>query len=205
MTEGDEIRQALRDIHRYWFGELTAPDEFRRDKLDLWFRTSEETDRHIRDNWGALIPVAAAADWDIATLSREEAVALVVLLDQFPRNIFRGSGEAFACDAKARQTARALLAPGVNRFYRIERVALGIPFEHSEEIADQNYSLMYYGTLAVNAPPAWTDFGGVMLDFATKHRDIVRRFGRFPHRNAALGRDSTPEEAAFVAEKGMGY
>jgi uncharacterized protein (DUF924 family) len=198
-------RDTLRDIHRYWFGELKSPDDFPEDRTEIWFRQSDETDRHIRETFGRFIPEAAATAWDVGRLAREEGVALVVLFDQFPRNIFRDSAEAFAYDARAREIALALIATGRCRFFWVERAALAIPFEHSEDMADQDYAVMICAELAISAPERLREFCRDKLDYATKHRDIIRKFSRFPHRNAVLGRQSTPEEAAFVAAKGRGY
>jgi uncharacterized protein (DUF924 family) len=128
----------------------------------------------------------------------------VILLDQFPRNIFRTSGEAFACDGKARDLARRLI-DGRNRFHRVERSFLFLPFEHSEEAADQDLSVFLFAEDAVSAPESWTGTSRIYLDYAAKHRDLIRKFGRFPHRNAVLGRPSTPEEEAFLKEHGRGY
>ncbi len=195
----------LRDIHRFWFGELKSPDDLPGDKTDMWFRQSDATDNAIREQFGRFIPEAAAARFEIAGLSREEAVGLIVLLDQFPRNLFRNSGEAFACDARAREIALELLALGPRRYLPIERVFIALPFEHSESVDDQDYSILLIAELAVSAPPALKDYCRSTLDYATKHRDLIRKFGRFPHRNALLGRESTAEEKAFIAEKGRGY
>jgi uncharacterized protein (DUF924 family) len=195
----------LREIHRYWFGELKSPEDFPKDKTASWFTPSDAVDREIRDRFGKFIPEAAKVDWRAARLAAEEAVALVVLLDQFPRNMFRASAESFAYDPKARDISRQLIAGGLGRFYFIERVAIGIPFEHSEDVADQDYGQMLYGELAVIAPEPVREFCRVLLDYGAKHREIIRKFGRFPHRNALLGRESTPEELAFLAEMGRGY
>jgi uncharacterized protein (DUF924 family) len=195
----------LRDIHRFWFGELAAPDDFPKAHTDMWFDRSEEADSHIRQAYGPFLAEAAAIDWEPSRLSREEAVALVVLLDQFPRNMFRDRGEAFACDGKALATARALVAGGLDRFFFVERTAIALPFEHSEAIADQDYSVFLAAELAVTAPEALRDFCRGTLDYATRHRDVIRRFGRFPHRNALLGRPSTPDEVRFLAEHGRGF
>ena len=132
-------------------------------------------------------------------------VALVVLLDQFPRNLFRSSGEAFAYDWRAREIARALLATGFGRFFWVERIALVLPFEHSEELGDQDYAVLLSAELAVGAPENLRELCRGTLDYATRHRDIIRKFGRFPHRNGLLGRESTAEEAVFLAEKGRGW
>jgi uncharacterized protein (DUF924 family) len=201
----EELKPILRDVHAYWLGALSGPDDLPRDKMDMWFKQSDATDETIRARFGRYIAPAAEAPFDIAALSREEAVGLVILLDQFPRNIFRAGGQAFAYDSRAREIATALLGLGPRRYYTIERVFIGLPFEHSESIDDQDYSLLICAELAVSAAPAFKEYCRETLDFATRHRDLIRKFGRFPHRNALLGRESTPEEAAFLAEHGRGY
>src|SRR5262249_38169651 len=113
-------RTVLREIHRFWFGDLRSPTDIDKDRTAVWYKQSDATDREIGGRFGPFIPEAAATAWDVAALSREEAVALVVLLDQFPRNLFRQSGEAFAYDAKARAIARALIATGLDRFFFVE-------------------------------------------------------------------------------------
>jgi uncharacterized protein (DUF924 family) len=201
----DELKPILRDVHAYWFGDLAGPDDLPRDRMEMWFKQSDATDETIRERFGQYIAPAAQAAFAIASLSREEAVGLVVLLDQFPRNIFRTSGEAFAYDRRAREVATELIGLGPRRYYHIERVFIALPFEHSEAIDDQDYAVLIFAELAVSAAPALKDYCRTTLDYATKHRDLIRKFGRFPHRNALLGRDSTPEEAAFLAEHGRGY
>lgn len=202
--EQTALQPVLRDIHRYWFGDLKAPTEKNPEKAKIWFRQSEETDTHIRETYGPYIARAAAIDWDLDALSREEQVALVVLLDQFPRNIYRTSGEAFAYDAKAQAIAGKLIAGGLDRFFLHEQTFVCVPFEHSEDIADQDYAVLLFARMAVHAPADWKDDRREGLDYATKHRDIIRKFRRFPHRNAMLGRDSSLEELEFL-KGGRGY
>jgi uncharacterized protein (DUF924 family) len=198
-------KSILSDIHAFWFGDLKADDDFPKDKAAIWFNVTDATDAAIRDRFGGYLDEARIANWNLSSLSRREAIALVVLLDQFPRNIFRTSGEAFAYDEKARDIARRLVASGPDKFFWVERTFLFLPFEHSEDAADQDRSVMYYAELAVTAPETLLGYMRGNLDYATKHRDIIRRFGRFPHRNAMLGRTSTPEELAFLKEHGRGY
>jgi len=197
-------RKILGEVYRYWFGSLSGPDDFPKEKSEIWFKQSDSTDSFIRDSFGAAIPEAANAEWNLGELAREEQIALVILLDQFPRNIFRTSGEAFAYDAKARDLARRLI-DGRHRFHRVERSFLFLPFEHSEEAADQDLSVLLFAEDAVSAPESWTKTSRIYLDYATRHRDLISKFGRFPHRNAVLGRPSTPEEEAFLKEHGRGY
>src|SRR5262249_17810026 len=122
-----------------------------------------------------------------------ECLALVVLLDQFPRNMFRGEPRAFATDGLARDAARALL-PRPGELTPDERLFAYLPFEHSESLADQDL-----------ACERMNDFEPDLLRYALRHREIIARFGRFPHRNAILGRTSTPEETEFLKEPGSGF
>ena len=123
----------------------------------------------------------------------EGALALVLLLDQIPRNVFRGSAHAFATDGLAREVARNAIAAGFDR--QVDpalRLFFYMPFEHSEDMADQDRAVQLFTAMG--------DAG--YLDYARRHRDVIARFGRFPHRNAVLGRISTPEERAWLAAGG---
>jgi uncharacterized protein (DUF924 family) len=193
----------LTDAYRYWLGTLSGRDDFPEAKAPLWFTRSDETDAHIRDAYGPHLASARAAGLD--GLDREQRVGLVIMLDQFPRNIFRQSGEAFAYDARAREIARELIAAGLEEYPLVERVFLFLPFEHSEDVADQDRAVRLYAELIDLAPEDQKERHREYLDYATRHRDLIRRFGRFPHRNAMLGRPSTPEEEAFAREHGRGY
>ncbi len=194
----------LDSVHAYWFGDLKAwddqPDEARR---KAWFRPTAEDDAHIRDTWGKHIDAARDAAWDLAALTRPQQVALVVMLDQFPRQIHRDSGEAFACDPAALAIARQLVGLW-RRFFVVEQTFVMLPFEHSEAITDQDISVKLFAERALEAPAALVESGRDQLDYATRHRDLIRKFGRFPHRNALLGRESTPEEIEFL-KGGRGF
>jgi uncharacterized protein (DUF924 family) len=121
----------------------------------------------------------------------------VILLDQFPRNMFRGTAEAFASDAKAREIANLALESGHDHdLAQEERLFLYLPLEHSEELADQERCVELMR--ALDETPLWHDY-------AVRHRDIIARFGRFPHRNAVLGRDSTAEECEFLMQPGSSF
>jgi uncharacterized protein (DUF924 family) len=122
-------------------------------------------------------------------------LALIILLDQFSRNLHRNSAEAFAADAKAREIARTAIERGIDRMFGdVERMFIYLPFEHSEVLADQDESVRLF-----------TALGEEMTRYAEEHRDVIRRFGRFPHRNAALGRISTPDELAYLAQPDAGF
>ncbi len=196
------LRPVLREIHGYWFGELAAPDEVPKDKSEMWFTRSDLTDDYIRDHFGSFLGPAAAVDWDVDALSGAEQAALVVLFDQFPRNLFRTSGEAFGYDEKARSITRRIDAAARGRLSMVEQLFLALPFEHHEDIADQDRYVWLIADMATNGPERFRDYARWALDHAMQHRDIIRRFGRFPHRNGLLGRTSTDEEKAFLGEKG---
>lgn len=191
-------------VHDFWFGALDGP-EAAPDRWELWFQQNDDFDRTIRERFGEALIEAAAADWDLGALTRTQQVGLVILLDQFPRNIHRSDGSAFAYDATARSHAETLIAGGVERFYLAERPFLFLPLMHSEAVADQDRCVSLLANEALRAPDAWIETFRLNLDFATKHRDLIRKFGRFPHRNAMLGRETTEEEAAFLAEHGRGF
>jgi len=182
----------------FWFGPPGSPVRFA--QRDVWFEVNPAFDAQCRERFGALRGRAAAgecADW---TLEAEPCLALVLLLDQFPRNLFRGSAAAFATDGQARDAARAALGRGFDRSLPASwRQFIYLPFEHSEDLADQELSVKLAGALARD--PAFAR----ALDYAQRHHAIIARFGRFPHRNAALGRMSTPEEEAFLKEPNSSF
>jgi len=194
----------LREAHDYWIGPLPDGDYFPQGRAKIWFERSDATDDHIREKFGPHLDEVATTDWPLEKLTREEGVGLVIFLDQFPRNIFRESPAAFAYDSRAREIAGALLERNPDGYHPCERMFLGLPLVHSEALADQDRAVSL-ATEIVAAMPAPNPFYGISLDAARKHRDIIRRFHRFPHRNAVLGRRSTPAEEAFMREHGRGY
>ena len=182
----------------FWFGPPRAPTRF--SQRDVWFKVDPAFDEQIRDQFGALRARAAAGDCADWVLEAEPCLALIIMLDQLPRNLFRGQAQAFATDAMARDAARAALSRGFDRSLPASwRQFIYLPFEHSEDLADQALSVKLAGNLARD--PAFAR----VLDYAQRHQAIVARFGRFPHRNAALGRKSTAEEEAFLKEPGSSF
>lgn len=168
------------DVLSFWFEELSAED---------WFRKSDATDEAIRDRFLDLHRAIAAETPESLASNREQARAAIIVLDQFPRNMFRGTPEAFASDATALAISRIALEKHYDEgLGKPERQFLYMPFMHSETPADQERSVSLYGALGDEN----------VLKYAIAHRDIVARFGRFPHRNAILGRKTTAEEAEFL-------
>ena len=172
-----------RAVLDFWFKE-TDPK--------LWFKTDAALDESIRSRFLAAVTEARAGRYDDWMNSAEGSLALLILLDQFPRNLFRGSGEAFASDAKAREVTRHAVARGFDvETPKPIRQFFYMPLMHSEEPADQEASVKLSGERRGENSDTYK--------YALLHQDVIRRFGRFPGRNAALGRASTPEEDAFLA------
>ena len=197
--------EVLDEIYDYWFGEAGSPDALDPDRILFWMNQRDETDAEIKQRFAHLIEPAAATEWDIDALTQRQAIALVVLLDQFPRNVYRTGPKAYAYDHLARDIVKKLTAKGWDRFNAMEEWLLGLPFVHHEDLGSQDYAVMLASHAAVHATNGSTDAWRETLDQATRHRDLIRRFGRFPHRNEALGRSSSPEEVAFMAEHGRGF
>lgn len=176
-----------------WFG----PEPVWR---EAWFRADAAFDAAIADRFGSLLPPAARGALDAWGNTAAGAVALCVVMDQFPRNIHRGSSLAYAWDGRARALAGSALARGLDQAVpALHRLFLMMPFMHSENLLDQDRAVSL--TAALAAEP----WAGTCVVSASGHRDAIRRFGRFPARNAALGRPNTLEELTFLAENPEGF
>ena len=178
---------AIRDILDFWFLPLSDAGHGR--KRELWWKSTPEFDAAIADRFGALIDAAMAGRLDSWRKSPDGALALIVLCDQFPRNVHRGTRRAFSGDARAREVARHALAHGYPAAYPNDmRLFFYMPLQHSEDLGDQDLCCSLFATL-----------GNPDNDrYAREHRDIVARFGRFPHRNEAMGRACTAEELEYL-------
>jgi uncharacterized protein (DUF924 family) len=181
----------------FWFG---APGSAEHGQTrDLWFTKQTATDALISARFGTLVESALRGELDAWSGTLRGALAQIVLLDQFTRNAFRDTPRAFAGDARALTVAQALVDAGHDRaLSRHERWFVYLPFEHAESLPLQERAVALFTQLAddgLDAPLAW----------AIKHRDVIARFGRFPHRNAILGRASSPEEVAFLAQPGSRF
>lgn len=177
-----------REVISFWFDDAVR---------GRWFGANDaQFDLLIRDRFGVLYRACVDQSIDAALASTERALATIIVLDQFPRNMFRGTPEAFAQDGLARAVAAEGIARGLDRELSVdERLFFYLPFEHSEDLADQERVVALIEGLG-NA-----DY----TRFAVAHRDIIARFGRFPHRNAILGRTSSDAEKAFLLEPGSSF
>jgi uncharacterized protein (DUF924 family) len=184
-----------REVLDFWFGSKGQLQSAR----DLWFRKSAATDSEIRDRFGASIELALGGALDSWRRDLQGRRALILLLDQFTRNVYRDTPRAFAGDPAALALARAMVAGGEDRSCDpYERWFIYLPFEHSESLADQDDSVRLFRALADDGLPS-------ALDWAERHREVIRRFGRFPHRNAILGRVSSAEELEFLRQPGSSF
>ncbi|HZI12407.1 MAG TPA: DUF924 family protein [Myxococcus sp.] len=191
------------EVLDFWFGRPADPvrnPESARQR-DFWFEKDTAFDEEFRRRFLALHERAAAGELDAWKDEPRSCLALLLLLDQLPRNVFRGTPRAFATDARAREVARHALARGLDlALPPVWRWFVYLPFEHSEDVYDQRLSVFLFELLALNQPGQREP-----LDYAVRHRDIIERFGRFPHRNATLERPGTPEEEAFLQEPGSSF
>jgi len=193
-------------IWQFWFGEEADDLVTSQRQAALWWAKDEATDRLIRQRFETTLAAAADGRLDDWADSAEGVLALILLTDQFPRNMYRGEARAFAFDAQARRWCRHALERRIDAALRpIERVFVYLPLEHSEALDDQRQVLELFGALQQQAPAGRRELYAGYLDFAQKHHDIIARFGRFPHRNAILGRPSTPEESAFLQQPGSAF
>jgi uncharacterized protein (DUF924 family) len=183
MSESTATVSWVKSVEHFWFSEIGA---------DVWFKPNAAIDESIRTRFLA-IHEQVVADFSptTATSSADRAVASVIVLDQFPRNMFRGTPRAFATDHFALAVAREAIERGFdNVLDKHRRLFMYLPFEHSENLYEQHRAVELIGILGDSE----------LLHYALAHRDIIARFGRFPHRNAILGRASTPEEVEFLKQ-----
>lgn len=184
-----------RDVLDFWFGD--DPQAWQPDR---WFRGQYTMDGVIQTQFRATLDIALTGLLDSWATTPDGALALVIVLDQFSRNIHRGTPRAFAGDAKARSIADAAIKAFADRAVTpVQRVFLYLPFEHSEDLEDQDRSARLFGSLA--AYPTLEE----CVTSAYQHRSVIAQFGRFPHRNAILRRKSTKAERAYLATPGSGF
>ena len=194
MIQDTQLPDRARALIDFWFGPPGDPERERH--REIWFKSSEEFDAALRREFLADYEKGAAGGLGSWEASPEGALALVLLLDQVPRNIFRGSARTYATDPAARVVADRALARGFDQMFPPAwRLFFYMPFHHSENLADQQRSVKLSETLPRNP-----DRRASLRRYGCPYIEVIERFGRFPHRNPILGRQSTPEELAFLAE-----
>ena len=200
LTTADDRAEA---ILTFWFGEPKDPDYGTYRKQ--WFTKSDAFDEQIRQHFLADYEKAAAGHYAPWRTVPERAIALLLLFDQFPRNLFRGTPRSFATDDQALAIAQDLVNKGTDKaLMPAHRFFAYLPFEHSEDRAHQDCCVELMQGLIEEVPTLDEGFNNG-LDYAIRHRDVIERFGRFPHRNEILGRESTPEEVEFLQQPGSRF
>lgn len=183
------MRDSRQDILHFWFEE-TDPVQ--------WFQVSEAFDDLVRERFKVIYDMARDGLCDSWQQDAAGALALCIVLDQFPRNMFRGTPQAFATDAQALKIARTAIDKGFDQLMPPEkRRFMYLPYEHSENMDDQKKSVALFEAMKEKDP--------VGYDYALRHLEVIEKFGRFPHRNAILGRENTPEEDEYLAQPGAGF
>jgi uncharacterized protein (DUF924 family) len=178
----------------FWFGDPASTDYGK--AKSFWFHSTPEIDQSIRKDYELTYKLASAGKLDDWVKTPQGCLALILVLDQFPRNMFRGTPQAYVSDEKALQTAKIAIRKGFDqKLQPFQRQFIYLPFMHSENPEDQQKSVELYKALGDEDN----------LKYAINHREIIMRFGRFPHRNVILNRPSTPEEKAFLQQPGSSF
>jgi uncharacterized protein (DUF924 family) len=198
--------ETANSIREFWFGLNPDDTIVAQERSKLWWNKDSEIDTEIRNRFEIYVEKAANYELDDWLETPSDRLALILLIDQFSRNIYRNTPQSFQFDSLARSWCKAGIEDGSHKILRpIERVFFYLPLEHSESLADQEISVNLLQTLAnsvdLNYQPTFKSF----VNFAIRHRDIIARFGRFPHRNQILGRESSLAEIAFLKEPGSSF
>jgi uncharacterized protein (DUF924 family) len=187
------------DILGFWLEPKPVTSEELEQRGRLWFGGGPELDRQIKERFGELVEQARRNEFGAWTNTLRGSLALTLLLDQFPRHVYRGTPAAFASDSQAVELVNEGFASG--RFAEadcLERLFLTLPYSHAEDLGLQRLAVAHSVRTVLVSPPEWKQMLTSATDFARKHLDVVARFGRFPHRNDALGRAATAEEAEYL-------
>ena len=191
------------EILEYWFGDSVKDPSKAPARMGFWFDADPRRDAEMRERWGELVTAASEGKLDFWTKTPRGRLAVLILLDQMRRNIYRGTAEAFRHDGRARY----LMRDGVSRLMDmkltpIERVFFYMPLQHAESLDDQELAVDRFLQVEREVASDHREIFAGFRKYAQLHRDIIARFGRFPHRNAILGRRDTAEEASWLAGGG---
>lgn len=190
----------------FWFGSSQDDLEVAQQRSQLWWSKNPDVDTEIEARFSSYLPKVANGELEAWQQTSLGTLALILLTDQFPRNMYRGTAQAFAYDAIARALCKQGIKDSTDQSLRpIQRVFFYLPLEHSESLADQEHCLQLFQRLVAECEPRLKPQIAHYIDFAIRHRDIIERFGRFPHRNTILNRDSTPAETEFLKTPGSSF
>ena len=200
--------EEISDVLRFWFGDLREGELPDKEKQMTWWMKSEEFDDLVRQRFEKYVLLAEKGDLSHWLKTPLSTVAFIVVVDQFPRNIYRDTSGAFSRDALALRACLGGIENGFDQgLHPMHRVFFYLPLMHSEDPEIQCLSIEKYSALENEyAPhPEIRETLACSTDFAGRHSDIIKRFGRYPHRNTALGRETTPEETKFLKEPGSSF
>ena len=196
LTDEDPQATAIVD---YWLGDsILGPNEAEA-RHKVWYQGGRSVDQEIDERFGLQVEAACYGEYSLWEHTPIGSLALVVLLDQFTRNLYRGTPKAYAGDKRAWQVADAAVTQGLHTTLPVAgQIFLLHPFHHCERLAEQNRGVAFLEALAESVEPRWRSYVQKSVDGFKSHRDIVARFGRFPHRNRTLGRATTEDEEAYL-------
>jgi len=191
------------EILKFWFDDAPHSPDAAAERNPFWFQANDEFDREIWSMFADSVGDAASGLYDAWAEQPDGRLALILLLDQFPRNMYRGTAEVYRYDVRALAVARE----GVQLDHLAglsvpEQAFFLMPFQHSENLATQKAGIELYKKTAASAPEEWREIAEGYRDFAILHHDIIEQFGRFPHRNKVMGRNPTPGEIEYLASGG---
>lgn len=194
------------EILKFWFGDLKAEDVVGSNRMQLWFQKNPQTDEEIQNRFGNEVKEAASQNREDWKSTPRGTLAWIILLDQFSRNIYRNSPQSWKNDPQVLETCLSGLQKGFDKeLTPIERVFFYLPLEHSEDKGVQAFSVKQFQNLARSISEKQKKQFENFLDYAIRHKEIIDRFGRFPHRNEILNRPSTSEEIEFLKQPGSSF
>jgi uncharacterized protein (DUF924 family) len=197
----EEPPKEAQEILEYWFGSLQTAEVYPKDKAKQWFGGGTAVDNDIRNRFEELVRAATKNELAAWKETAKGRLALIILVDQFTRNIYRGTPQAFAYDSIAQElTLEGIIQGHDQALFPIERVFFYLPLEHSENIEIQGMSVEKFHAILPAVPPEHASHFISFENYAQRHYEIIAKFGRFPHRNEILSRESTPEEVEFLKD-----
>ena len=203
MKKSSHTLTTKEDVLEFWLGDAGSSAELARKRKQLWYRSGPELDQLITERFSDLLQAASHRELDSWRASAQGCLALVILLDQFSRHIYRGQHKAFAQDELALEVTLDFAEHRELSF--LERAFFYHPLEHSESAQNQMLSVQRFEQLSQDASSEWRPMMADFFKHACEHRDIIEKFGRFPHRNAILGRASSPAEKQFLEDGGATF
>lgn len=200
------MRPSIKDVLNFWFGEIRETEEYLQARTQLWFMGDPKTDEMIRQKFEPLLEQFIAGDHGDWCGQPPGRLASIIVLDQFSRNLYRGTPKAFAQDSAALKLALDGMAMKADRLlHPVQRLFFYLPLEHAENRAIQEQSIKQFAQLLQEAPAPIKESFEENLDYAMQHYEIIQKFGRFPHRNKTLSRPSTDEEIEFLKLPGSSF